>query len=419
MVGPRLLARLGALLCLAVAGCAFGPRQLVRTHGPYHEAVRLVAEEELLRNIVHLRYNEASTRLNITSIAAQFELSAQAEARPFFSTEATGGDMFRSFTTVLPDVLVQKADRPTFTLDPADEGDSVRRFLTPIPAETLVFLTEMGWPPSAIARLWVERLNGVPNAVAASGPRRCQPPDFARFLRAAELLQAAHDRELLLLSAREEAAEVSGPLPAEQVTASAAVEAAAKGLEYRPRGDGKTWALVRKERQLVLEAMPGAWDSPEVRELMSILNLAPGLPRYDLRVVAGGVPDPLLHPGPPSPALRVVARSTSQVYFYLSNGVEVPTEHLECGLVQPAVGEGGEVFDGREVTAGLFAVHASKGHKPPETAYVAVKYRGYWFYIDDRDAASKATLSLMLQLRRMDFARLRSNAPLLTLPVGR
>jgi len=107
------------------------------------------------------------------------------------------------------------------------------------------------------------------------------------------------------------------------------------------------------------------------------------------------------------------------VFFFLSNGVEVPAEHVECGLVQPPVDDKGKAIDGREVTAGLFAVHAYKGHKPPDTAYAAVKHRGYWFYVDDRDAASKATLALMLQLARLDFARQQSGGPVLTLPVGR
>ena len=32
-------------------------------------------------------------------------------------------------------------------------------------------------------RLWIERLNGVPNAASASGPQRDQVPDFERFRR--------------------------------------------------------------------------------------------------------------------------------------------------------------------------------------------------------------------------------------------
>ena len=38
-------------------GCAFGPKVLEKTHGRYNEAVRRVDEEQLLRNIVRLRYN--------------------------------------------------------------------------------------------------------------------------------------------------------------------------------------------------------------------------------------------------------------------------------------------------------------------------------------------------------------------------
>jgi hypothetical protein len=38
---------------------------------------------------------------------------------------------------------------------------------------------------------------------------------------------------------------------------------------------------------------------------------------------------------------------------------------------------------------------------------VAVKHRGYWFYIDDRNQASKATFALVLSVSWLDFARRR------------
>jgi hypothetical protein len=40
-------------------------------------------------------------------------------------------------------------------------------------------------------------------------------------------------------------------------------------------------------------------------------------------------------------------------------------------------GRGQRVFDGQELTHGLFEVHVCGGHKPPAHAYVAVRYRGY------------------------------------------
>src|SRR5947209_9276433 len=135
----------GALACglaLAAGGCAFGPRTLERTHGRYNEAVRDVEEEQLLRNIVHMRYNESPLNLNISAIADQSELSAQAEARPFFLAPNPSSAIFKTFTNILPDASVSLANRPTVTYEPADGGDVVRQFLTPISLDTLVFLTQ-------------------------------------------------------------------------------------------------------------------------------------------------------------------------------------------------------------------------------------------------------------------------------------
>jgi hypothetical protein len=76
--------------------------------------------------------------------------------------------------------------------------------------------------------------------------------------------------------------------------------------------------------------------------------------------------------------------------------------------------------DLRAVTDGLFTVHSCPGHKPPPDAYVAVKYRGYWYYIDDRDQPTKMTFSLILQLSRLDFGLEEGvSGPFLTLPIGR
>jgi hypothetical protein len=407
-------------LALTVCGCAFGPNALVRTHGKYNESVRRVDEEQLLRNVVRLRYNESPLNLNVASIAAQYELSGQTEARPFFSTEATS-DLFRSFTTVLPDVMLSWSSRPTISLDPADDSDAVRQFLTPITLDTLVLLTQTSWPVSSILRLWVDRMNGVPNAVTASGPHGGVAPDFVRFVRIAELAQAAQSQEQVAVRTEEREAEVGGPFPVDAITAAAAVEAAKSGLRYRRTEDGTAWVLVRKERRLTIEVSPGAEDSPEVVELVALLNLVPGLRRYDIVLAGRGPPDPARFPIPPVTEVRAVPRSTAQVLFYLANGVEVPAEHLTCGLVHPAVGADGMVFDDREITRGLFEVHVCRGKNPPPTAYVAVPYRGYWYYIDDRDLASKATFLLVLELSRLDFSRRTPGAtgPVLTLPAGR
>lgn len=408
------------LLALSLSGCSFGPKAIEQTHGRYSRAVQRVEEEEFLKNIVRLRYTEEPRNLNVSAIAAQYELAAGAEARPFFNSQAArvaNPSIYSTFTSILPFASLSGSTRPTVSLTPQDDGESVRQFLTPISADTVTFLTQSGWPVGSVMRIWMDRINGVPNWVPASGPTRDKPTDFERFIRIAELLQAAQDRELVSLYSEDRLSEMSGPLPASAVTSSAAVEAATSGYEFRPKDDGKTWSLVKRSKSMVLQENAHAKGSPEMAELASLLNLKPEAGRYEV-VVASGVPDPVTVGAPPGTVIRFSPRSTSQALFFLANGVEVPPDHVACGLVKmPPDGA-----NPLEITRGVFRVHTCEGHshKKPPCAYIGVWYRDRWYYIDDRDQDSKSTLMLMLQLRRLDFKRQEiGRAPTLTLPVGR
>ena len=355
---------------------------------------------------------ETPTELDVSGIAAQYELSGQAEARPFNSSQAarvSGPPPYAEFSTVLPDLLLSGANRPTITYTPDEDDDSIRASLTPANADTILFLTQSTGSLSTILRLWAERLNGVPSA-----------PDGGRFQRAVQLLQSALEHDLLSVHAEDRAVEAGGPLPASAVSVAGAVDAARNGLEVRPADDGKAYSVMRKERRLVMQVSPGAEDAPVLQEVEDILNLQKGRGRYELMVGVGGVPDPLLRPGPPSADFRITPRSTAEVIAFLANGVEVPPQHFQCGVARPRLDADGQPFDAPATTAGLFAVHVCRGRKPPPTAYVAVKYRDCWYYIDDRDGESKATFELMLQFSRLDFGRRRpSVGPVLTLPAGK
>ncbi|MBX9625121.1 MAG: hypothetical protein K2X82_15045 [Gemmataceae bacterium] len=412
---------LGLAAAAPGGGCSFGPKAIEKTHGRYAAAVERVEVEQLLDNVVRLRYLETPHALRVSAIAAQYELAAGAEARPFFNSQAArvanpAGNLYDTFTSILPFGTVSGATRPTVSMTPDDDASSVRQYLTPITADTLVFLGQSGWPVADVLRVWVDRLNGVPNWAPPAGPPRDVPADYDRFRRACDLLQAAQDRELMSVHAEDRATAVGGPVPAGAITAAAVVEAAKEGFEYHPRGDGATWELVKRQKRLVLQVNPAGRGSPELAELEDILNMTPGRDRYELEV-ASGVPDPLKNPGPPADALRVTPRSTAQALFYLANGVEVPAAHRAAGLVREVPG-----VDPGAATAGVFRVRSCEGHKhrPPADAYAAVWYRGHWFWVDDRDADTKATFFLVLQLRRLDFRRQQiGGVPALTLPVGR
>ena len=73
------------------AGCrSFGPHALEQTRLPYNEAVKVTTEQQLLLNIVRLRYTDTPSSLSISNIAAQFEITKGLQIVPFFT--ATGGD---------------------------------------------------------------------------------------------------------------------------------------------------------------------------------------------------------------------------------------------------------------------------------------------------------------------------------------
>jgi hypothetical protein len=409
------------LASLWSAGCTFGPRALEKTHGRYNDAYRQVDSEELLLNIVRLRYGDPPAEVEVSGIAAQYELTASAEARPFFEAPNPAGSIFRSFSAVLPFAEAGGSNRPTISLTPVHSGETVARYLQPITLEGVILLAETSWPISTIFRLWLEGINGVPNAPSASGPTRSFAPEYAEFRRAVEILQAIQDRGEVTFRKVEE--DVLGdPIPAERVSGEALVEAQKAGFEYRLAADGKSWRLAHKARKLYLDFSPRAVNTPEYQELVRLLNLEPGLTRYEVtRSTVGFIEQ---KPGAkPSDKLVFVPRSLIQVVYYLSQGVEVPAEHLASRVAKPTLEADGRVFDWQQVTGGLFIVRACWGKKPPAGAAVAVPYRGYWFYIDDTDHATKSTFILLRPSRQLNLGATPTDrkgaGPVLTLPVGR
>jgi hypothetical protein len=102
--------------------------------------------------------------------------------------------------------------------------------------------------------------------------------------------------------------------------------------------------------------------------------------------------------------------------YFLSHAIRIPPEHLCAGVAVLTADEFDAPFDWADVTGDLLLVQHSR-HKP-ECAAVAVKYRGYWFYIDDRDHSSKATFVLLMQLFELRAGGGAGTGPVLTLPVG-
>src|SRR6185369_16774353 len=286
-----------------------------------------------------------------------------------------------------------------------------------LPLDAVIYLAKTTWPISTVFRLYLENLNWVSNAQTASGPTPATAPVFNDFRRGIDALQVLQDRGAIVFGLDERSEAVGGPLPASSIKAGDIIEAAKNGYEYRPDENGRTWSLIRKSQQPVLRVDPAAVDSPEFRTLVQVFRLEPGLDKYDITQEAL-LPFPSTYPRQGVNKIDLETRSMLQALYFVSHGVKIPAEHLAQGMVRKTVDESGNAFDWAQPTSNLFAVHHHAGGERPANARVAIPYRGYWFYIDEADFATKSTFSLLVELSRLELNVKAGPGPVLTLPVG-
>jgi hypothetical protein len=129
-------------------------------------------------------------------------------------------------------------------------------------------------------------------------------------------------------------------------------------------------------------------------------------------------PFPSTYPSEGLTGIDLETRSLLQALYYVSHGVEVPSEHVADNLATMTRDPSGERFDWKLVMSDLFRVYSVKADARPSKAHVAVPYKGHWFYIDQTDQDTKSTFSLLLELSRLEVLGKVGSGPLLTLPLS-
>ena len=93
--------------------------------------------------------------------------------------------------------------------------------------------------------------------------------------------------------------------------------------------------------------------------------------------------------------------------------IEVPSEHIDAGLVEASAN-----FPGALGVRPILKIHSSRN--APDRANVAVQHRGWWFYVDDTDLTSKRMfqrIQMLFLTRLSEATRGTQTTPLLTIPV--
>jgi len=367
MRGSKRPGPLGAAMALVFAGAfpcgcrQIGPGLLHSSILSYNEAFNRSSNEQLLVNLVRMRYRHTPYFLEVSSLTNSFSLGAGISSAGNYENKYKPNHV-PFFSTANP--YVNYGDRPTMSYTPLRGDKFVKQLMSPLSLETLVLLYYSGWSVDRVFRCCVQSMNGIQNAPGASGPTPSYVPQFKNF----------HHLSGILRDLQTEGA-----------------------IELGKEPGGKNLAMLIAKNA----------DSEKVDELINMLGLKPGRSFYTLRTGVGD-PDPT--------SINVTTRSLMGVMFYLSQAVEAPLGHEIMGRVTVTRTRQGYPFDWRLITGDVMRIRSSP--RRPHRAATAVPYRGTWFYVADDDLSSKATFSLLSQLFSLQAGAVKMQVPTLTLQLG-
>jgi hypothetical protein len=333
---------------------SIGPQRLESDNTAYNDALGEAWKQQMLLNMVKLRYGDAPVFINVASLINQYSFEGQV------SLNSPGWDRPNNVGPPVGGVAGRWADRPTITYTPVTGEHFTRSLLTPIQPMSLLSMVQSGWPVEFVFGVAVRSINGIANGTRAHLLQQEPDPRFGELLHSLSEIQR-----------------------------SSAID-----IRIDRRPDGEVAVLVIKKGDLG----PVAGARRRVREILDV-----GVEVTEFRLEYGAIAD---RPD----AVAMLTRSLLEIIGEFSFGVEVPQQHLEQGRCRPAPRFEAE-WEPPSVTI-------RSGGDAPGDAFVAVRYRDLWFWIDDTDFPSKRRFSFLLLLTSLAETGSSPAAPLITVGTG-
>ncbi|MEY2696607.1 MAG: hypothetical protein RL333_745 [Pseudomonadota bacterium] len=348
-----------ALLTTLLGGCnGLGPNYLSEDRINYSEAISDSWKEEMLLNLVKLRFGDAPVFLEVASVISQYQVQG---------VVSLNGSWFNTPSPVYPAQMLggvgSYADRPTVTFSPVMGQRFARSLMNPIPPAAVISLIQAGYPADQVLRLLVHSINGLVNRYGGQERARTGDPLFYRLI---DLMRKA---------------QLSNAI----------------GLRTIKINDKQsTLFIIRSDMAQEVSII-----SEEIRGL---LKLAPSTSA--LNITYGSVSGS-------DHEIAILTRSVMDVLIELSSYLDVsPNDVAENRVNQtPAI----EQFKGTDLRP-LIRIHCSSWK--PHEAFIKIKYRNQWFWIDDRDIASKRMLSFIMLIFSLVETDEKAASPVLTIPTG-
>jgi hypothetical protein len=360
--------RLGALAMLGAAGLSacssIGPRSVPRDRSDYAVAIGDSWKQQTLLNIIKLRYGDFPIFLEIAQVIAGYQMQtaiAGGISAQNYITSAVGGPPAIGASATVGATYI---DRPTIMYAPLTGNDFIKKLMSPVPPSAVLFLLQSGYSALVVLPLTVDSINGVANESRRAGMSRPVDPQFTRLTQLLYELQQANALQIRIDRTK----------------------------------DGETTAI----------GFPPVGVAPDVgakiAEMRSILHLV--RPANSYSVQYGGYSGK-------SDEIALGTRSMLQVMLELGIAAQVPDA---------------DVAEGRAVPGSTTAQPASgatppllnimSGSSAPADAFVAVPYKGRWFWIADTDVRSKLIFGSVMLLFSISEVGVRAAPPVVTVPAN-
>jgi hypothetical protein len=235
--------------------------------------------------------------------------------------------------------------------------------MTPIPPRALLFLMQTGWPADLIFPLTVDSINGLRSQVLAGANQRRGDESYYRVV---ELLR--------------------------QIQQSGAI-----GMRIKKGDKGQDATVLFFHRENISPE-----TAADMKELGALLGLEPGL--REININYGLLSENKAE-------LAFLTRSMLHIMIELATRIDVPPEHVEEGRTVPS-----RPMSASAGNTKLMSIHHSK--EKPAYAFTAVRYRDYWYWVDDRDFKSKRTFAFLMILFSLTETGGKEGLPLVTIPAG-
>ena len=340
----------------SIGGCAsVGPRTVSRDQFDYNGAIADATQEQLLLNLVRLRYAESPMFLRVSSVISQYSRISTVDATVGGGAALAGG---RNVSGAVGGGVTW-ADRPTITYIPVSGQEFSRNLLRPLPPATLFEMMMSGWPADLVLRVSVWSINQIDNAVARPSYQRSADPRLFQLFKVWRRLRLA------------------GVL----------------GMRKVAIDDDRSELVV-----FLLDQRASPELARDIARLRRLLGLDPSI--REVRLTYGLLPDE-------PDQIAVLTGSVYDIMLNLACQLDVPEAHVRAGRAAPTARPGPE---GEEPP-----IQVRFSGEEPKDAFVAVKTQGYWFYIDQNDRESKRAFSFLQLLLNLAETDSQDRGPIVTI----